>query len=161
MSAKQILVALCAKATLLLGACGFQPLYASPNLAALSAMEIESGQSRIDFLIEEALTGAYGGAGGPSPYVLTLESNARELPLGISAADRATRYALEVSVDFELRAQGRLIRKGQVEETAYFDAPNQAFGLIAARRDAETQVADALARRLSQRVAAAVNADLN
>ena len=161
MAVRQVLMALFAKAALLLGACGFQPLYANPNLAALSAMEIDAGSSRIDYLIEEALAGAYGGAGAPSPYRLTLQSTAQEVPLGLSAADRATRYALEVNVDFQLSAEGRLVSAGRVSDTAYFDAPNEAFGLIAARRDAQTQVADALARRLSQRLAATVNTDMN
>ncbi|MEO1039061.1 MAG: LPS assembly lipoprotein LptE [Pseudomonadota bacterium] len=159
MASRHILAAMSASALFLLSGCGFQPLYAGPNTAALSAMEIEAGQSRIDYLIEDALAGAFGSTGGPSPYRLTLESQTRELPLGISAADRATRYALEVTVGYRLESGGEEVSIGRVSDTAYFDAPNEAFGLIAARRDAETQAAEAVARRLSRRLAAAVNED--
>lgn len=146
-----VIAALCAP----LAACGFQPLYAGPDMAALSAMEIEAGRSRIDYLLEDAVSGAFGGGAGESPYRLVLNTETNERRLGISAADRASGYGLDLRVQYRLVEGDAVLAEGLVSETAYFDAPRETYGLIAARRNAEEQAALAAARTLSRRLAAA------
>lgn len=150
-----LLAAACAP----LAACGFQPLYAGPDVAALSAMEIEAGQARIDYLLEDAMSGAFGSGAGESPYRLVLDTETDERRLGISAADRASRYGLDLRVRYRLVEGDAVLAEGLVRETAYFDAPFETYGLIAARRNAEEQAALAAARTLSRRLAAATRAE--
>ena len=146
-----LLAAACAP----LAACGFQPLYAGPGITALSAMEIEAGQSRIDYLLEDAVSGAFGSGTDESPYRLVLNTETDERRLGISAADRASRYGLDLRVRYRLVEGDEIVAEGLVRETAYFDAPFAPYALIAARRNAEEQAALAAARTLSRRLAAA------
>jgi len=141
---------------LALGACGFTPLYAPGAIAPLAAMEIEAGEERIDFLLEDALRGEFGAAAAPSPYRLQVATSRRERRLGVSQADRATRYALDLTVQYRLfhSTEEEPALAGRVEESVYYNAPREPFAITSARRDAEARAAAGAAERLARRLAA-------
>lgn len=139
---------------LLLGACGFQPLYGSAGFSALPGLQIESGDTRQDYLIEQALDRFLGP--GRSPYRVALETQAREIRLGVSATDRASRFGFNVTTEFVLTSSDEPALRGEVSETVYFDAPGDPYALIAARADAEERAADLIARALARELAVAL-----
>ena len=135
--------------------CGFQPLYSTAGFTGLPGLEIEAGDTRQDYLIEQALDRFLGA--GQSPYRLTLRTSINEERLGISAAGRASRFSFRVNARYRLTTgSGRAPVNGTVSETVYFDAPNDPYALLAARADAEERAADLIARSLARDVAAAL-----
>ncbi len=143
-------------AALSLAACGFEPLYAPAAVAPLADMEIEAGEERVDFLLEDALRGEFGASGAASPYRLVIGTSQRERRIGVSAADRATRYSLYLVVRYQLFERGAedAVASGRVEESVYYDAPREPFAITNARRDAEARAAAGAAERLARRLAA-------
>jgi hypothetical protein len=139
-------------ALLTAGGCGFQPLYAGPGYTALPGLAIQSGEDRIDYLVDAALRRHLGD--GDSPYRLALTTTLREAPIGISASGVATRYNLTALTRYSLEREGAAPVRGQVSETVQFDAPGDPAALIAARSDAEARAARVLAERLAQALAA-------
>lgn len=140
---------------MLVSGCGFQPLYSTTGFAGLPGLEIEAGETRQDYLIEQALDRYLGG--GRSPYRLSLRTSSDVQRLGISAAGRASRFSLVVSTRYILSGvpgEGRVT--GAVSETVYYDAPTDPYALLAARADAEERAADLIARNLARDIAAAL-----
>lgn len=146
------LVAACAG--LLLSGCGFQPLYGSAGYGALPGLQINTSDSRQDYLIEQALDRFLGA--GRSPYRLTLETEAVERRLGVSAVDQAARFAITLTTQYRLTdGEGERLT-GELAETVFFDAPDDPYALITARADAEERAADLIAQSLARRIAAAL-----
>lgn len=143
--------ALAACSALLTVGCGFQPLYGAGGYASLPGLQIETGDSRQDYLLEAALDRFLGT--GRSAYRITLRTRANERRLGVSAAGRADRYAYLLSTAYTLSSREGEVASGQVSETVYFDAPGDPYALIAARADAEERAADLLARTLTRDIA--------
>lgn len=141
-------------ASLLSAGCGFQPLYGSTGFSALPGLVIEAGDSRQDYMIEQALDRFLGQ--GRSEHRLAFETTAREQRLGVSAADRASRFALSVTTSYLLTSPAGEPVTGRITETVYFDAPQDPYALITARADAEERAADLIARSLARELAAAL-----
>jgi hypothetical protein len=140
---------------MLASGCGFQPLYSTAGFAGLPGLEIDAGDTRQDYLIEQALDRYLGG--GRSPYRLSLRTSSDVQRLGISAAGRASRFSLAVSSRYVLSgASGEAPVTGAVSETVYYDAPTDPYALLAARADAEERAADLIARSLARDITAAL-----
>lgn len=140
---------------MLASGCGFQPLYSTAGFAGLPGLEIDAGDTRQDYLIEQALDRYLGG--GRSPYRLSLQTSSEVQRLGISAAGRASRFGLEVTTRYGLfGGAGESPVSGAVSETVYYDAPTDPYALLAARADAEERAADLIARSLARDIAAAL-----
>lgn len=105
-------------------------------------------------MIEQALDRFLGQ--GRSEHRLAFETNAREQRLGVSAADRASRFALSVTTSYLLTSPAGEPVTGRITETVYFDAPRDPYALITARADAEERAADLIARSLARELAAAL-----
>lgn len=134
-----------------LAACGFQPLYSSAPYRDLPGVEVETGPTRLDYLVEDALEEEFGN--GRSAYRLVVSTRSSERALGVSAEARARRYRLRLIADYTLFRGADQIVEGQIREPVYFDAPADPYGLMAARLSAEQQGADALARSIARQVA--------
>lgn len=139
-------------ALLTAGGCGFQPLYAGPGYTALPGLAIESGEDRIDYLVDAALRRHLGD--GESPYRLVLSTRLRERPIGISADGVARRYNLTAQTRYALHREGVEPVAGLVSETVQFDAPPDPAALLSARSDAEARAARVVAERLARTLAA-------
>ena len=51
----------------LLGGCGFQPLYGTPGYSQIAGVEIDTGSSRLDYLVADALEEEFGAGRKASP----------------------------------------------------------------------------------------------
>lgn len=136
---------------LLLPACGFQPLYATPVYADLAGVEIETGNTRLDYLIADALEEEFGA--GQAPYRLVVDTVSSERGIGVSADARVRRYAIEITSNYVLSRGADRILQSTVSERVYFDVPDDPYALVSARLTAEQQGAEALARELARSVA--------
>ncbi|WP_158272034.1 LPS assembly lipoprotein LptE [Marinicauda salina] len=137
--------------TIALAGCGFRPLYGGAPYAALAGARVEAGPERVDYLVQNALRDHLGA--GDSRYRITLNTETDERSLGVSASGRATRYALVITVDYRLDGGPEAV-SGRISETAYFDAPNEPYALIATRSNAEERAARLAAERLARALAA-------
>lgn len=137
---------------LMASGCGFQPMYATSGFRALPGLDIVSGDTRQDYLIEQALDRFLGE--GRSTHRLVLETEAEERSLGLSAADRASRFALTLTTDYILTGGSGAAVNGSVSEVVYFDAPSDPYALLAARADAEERAADLIARSIVRDISA-------
>lgn len=149
---KRVPMVLLAGLSLLVSACGFQPLYGGPNFSALPGLTIEAGPTRQDYLIEDGLRDFLGG--GNSPYRLEFQTETREVGLGLSAAGRAARFQYIVQIAYRLSPPEGEPVTGTFMESVYFDAPSDPYGLLAARSDAEERAAGEVVQRLVQELAA-------
>lgn len=136
---------------ILLSGCGFQPLYATPDIGNLSGLSVQTGQTRLDYLLQDELETYFGT--GRSPYQLVVSTTTRERRLGLSAQARARRYALETNSRYEVLSGADILVSGQVREQIYFDAPRDPYALITARASAEERAASAIARLVAQDIA--------
>ena len=135
----------------LLAGCGFQPLYGGPGFAALPGIAIDGSDDRVGYLVEDALRDYLGA--GRSAYRAELETEIGEIPLGLSAAGRARRFATVLQVNYILTGPDGFEQLGEVSEPVYYDAPSDPYALISARTAAEERAAEAVALQLAQEFA--------
>jgi len=151
---RPLLVPAAAACLLSLSACGFQPMYAGPGYAQLPGLELTTGQSRVDYLLEQSLQRHFGQ--GSSPYRLSVQSETRESGMGLSASGIASRFSLQITSNYELTGGPGEPVRGRVREQVQFDSPNDPYALISARADAEERLTALAATRLAEEVAIAI-----
>ena len=107
MSGRRFAAVLIASLALGLSACGFTPMYGAGSAArGLEDIQVETGEERIDFLLQEALLDAMGARSASGPLTLRTQSTTNVLGLGIGAEAIAVRYAVQLSVSYELVDSG-------------------------------------------------------
>lgn len=129
-----------------LGACGFQPMYSGQAYRALPGLEISANDDRVGYLVEDALRDHLGG--GQSRYQADLLASLTEVPLGLSAVGRASRFRANLSVTYRLTGPDGFSVEGRVTDVVYYDAPRDPFAQVAAKQAAEERGADLIAVRL-------------
>lgn len=157
MSGRRFAAVLITSLALGLSACGFTPMYGAGSAArGLEDIQVETGEERIDFLLQEALLDAMGARSASGPLTLRTQSTTNVLGLGIGAEAIAVRYAVQLSVSYELvDSGGNVTFAGQVSSEASYNASNEAYATQAARLDAEERAAGEVADRISMQLARA------
>lgn len=138
---------------LALSGCGFQPLYSGAGFASLPGLQIETGGDRIDYAVRDAVRDYLGP--GAARYRLTIDTEARTRPLGVSAAGDARRYGLVVTSAYALHdpVDGVLF-EDVVSANVQYDSGSDPYERIAAEADAQERAATAVAERIVNGVAA-------
>jgi len=159
MMKKIIIVALAGS---LLTACGFTPMHGT-GLAANStkfedvSIQISDGRDAGDkeagFLVMQRLRDRIGENTGK--HILDLTPSLRSLRSGLTADDVASRYDSVLSIKYALieAESGKILEKGSVKGTTSFGAPIDPYGLVAANKNADQQVAKEVADRLLVKLA--------
>ncbi|MBO6795773.1 LPS assembly lipoprotein LptE [Maricaulis sp.] len=164
MSGRRFAAVLVLSLTLGLSACGFTPMYGAGSAArGLEDVRIETGEERIDFLLQEALLDTMGARAATGPLTLRTQSTTNVLGLGIGAEAIAVRYAVQLRVSYEVvnSGSGNVVFAGQVSTEASYNASNEAYATQAARLDAEERAAGEVAERITMQLArAARNSEL-
>jgi len=138
-----------------LSACGFQPMYDGTSFAQLPGLEIDRGEDRIDYLIEDSLRDFLGS--GQSPYRLELENRITQRGLSLSGSGIARQTAILVVSTYKLYdGNGTLISQGRVQDQSFFDSGSDPYTLVSGQSAAETQAAEAVAERLVQELTIAL-----
>ncbi len=144
---------------LLLGACGFRPLYggAGEEVAReLAAIAVETPETRLGWLFGERLRAELA-PGGPAParYRLSVELRSRKQPLAIQLDDSITRFELALSARYVLRdASGQeVLHQGTLRRVASFNVVVSPFATLVAEQDAERRAAAELAQAIRTQLA--------
>ena len=141
---------------LLLGACGFQPMYAPPGgrpaIGPVQVAEIEGKAGHVLRTELDRILGVENGGGTPSLLEITLSEQVT--PLGIRRDESATRAELRIIANYVLTPPNNAeVMRGSVVTTVNYDIPTAAFGEIAAQDDARERAAESMAQRFRAELA--------
>jgi LPS-assembly lipoprotein len=148
---------LIASLTLLLAACGFQPMYApAGGGAAIGPVQVVQIDGKAGHVLKRELDrilAVENGAG--EPMVLEITLSEQVTPLGIRRDESATRAELRLIANYVLTpptTHGEVMR-GSVFTVVNYDIPEAAFGEIAAQDDARERAAETMAQRFRAELA--------
>lgn len=154
-TANRLLTVGIAVSALCLSACGFQPMYAGAGFSQLPGLEINRGDDRIDYLIEDALRDFLGS--GRSSYRLELENEVSQRGLGLSGSGIARQTAVSLETDYELYDENDiLITSGTLRDQSFYDSGNDPYTLVSGQSAAEAQAAEAMAEKLVRELSIAI-----
>ena len=148
-----------ASLALLLGACGFQPMYASsangggPAIGPVQVAEIEGKAGHVLKTELDRILAVEANAGG-EPMLLQISLVESVNRLGLRRDESATRAELRLTANYVLTPpnDGRVMR-GSVFAVVNYDIPEAAFGEITAQDDARERAAETMAERFRAELA--------
>ena len=149
--------ALVASLSLLLAACGFQPLYAPPGggpaIGPVTVLQIDGKAGHALKTELDRLLAPESRAGG-EPARLEITLREQVIPLGIRLDESASRGELRLVANYVLSPanNGPEVR-GSVSTVVTYDVPTSAFGEIAAQDDARERAGEVLAQRFRAELA--------
>jgi LPS-assembly lipoprotein len=150
----------------LLGACGFKPLYGSDSTSPgvvddLASVAIPEPTDRLAQLIRNDLLSAMrpAGTGEPDRYRLDIDAKAMEdKSIEVKSADAAAsrRLTVRVMASFELKdlSGGKTVYKGRTFSNVSYDDVQQSFADLQARTNAMERGAHEVALDIRTRLAA-------
>ncbi len=146
-------------AGLVLGACGFQPVYA-PGGAALTLLDrvsVETAATPFDFRLRSAIEDRLGLAATPA-FRLTVASSVDEVSAAIAPDGSITRFNLTGAANWSLidAASSTELATGQVDSFTSYAATGTTVATRTAENDASDRLASALADLILARLLIAV-----
>lgn len=136
-----------------LGGCaGFTPLYAAPGVSPrLSAITVAPTDGRLGFLMRQDLDDSLAHDSSEPPlYRLTLANREVRTPRGITVANVASRYEVDLTTRYTLTEirTGKLVTNGQISVNVTYDVVSQPYAALSAAQDGERRVAEQAAERI-------------
>ncbi|MDZ4691087.1 LPS assembly lipoprotein LptE [Terricaulis sp.] len=146
---------LIASLTLLLAACGFQPMYSPGGGSAIGPVQIDEIEGKAGHVLRTELSRILAVENGASPSQLEITLSEQVTPLGIRIDESATRAELRLIANYVLTppGQGAQVMRGSVVTVVNYDVPTAAFGEIAAQDDARERAAETMAQRFRSELA--------
>ena len=146
---------------LLLGACGFQPLYGERGVASasdqLAAIRIQPIADRSGQILHNALSDELNPLGPPgSPdYVLRVQLEEDTEEVALRTDETATRVNLTVTAIFALhRGDAKdALYKGVSRTTTSYNVLDSPYATLTSQEDARTLALESIAREIRSRVA--------
>lgn len=142
---------------LLLGACGFQPLYATGANGgpAIGPVQVTMIAGKAGHVLKTELDRMLAVENnGQAPMRLDITLTEQVTPLGLRLDESATRSELRLTAAYVLTpaSNARPIR-GTLFTVVNYDIPTAAFGEIAAQDDARERAAETMAQRMRAELA--------
>jgi LPS-assembly lipoprotein len=147
---------LIASLTLLVAACGFQPMYAPPGGGpAIGPVQIGEIEGKAGHVLRTELTRMLAAENtGAPPATLEVTLAEQVIQLGIRRDESATRAEIRLTANYVLTPPGASQGvRGVLTSVANYDVPTAAFGEIAAQDDARERAAETMAQRLRSELA--------
>ena len=149
--------ALLASLTLLLAACGFQPMYgsATTGAGAIGPVDVPMIDGKAGHVLKTELDRIFAveNRGGP-PQLLEVTLQESVTRLGIRLDESATRAELRLVANYVLTPpNGGPVLRGSVVSAVNYDIPTAAFGEITAQDDARERAAETMAERFRAELA--------
>ena len=148
---------LIASLSLLLGACGFQPMYAPAGGGqAIGPVQVSQIDGKAGHVLKRELDrilAVENGGAPPMTLEITLQEHVTQLAIRVD--ESATRAELRLIANYVLTPptnQGQVMR-GSVFTVVNYDIPTAAFGEIAAQDDARERAAETMAQRFRAELA--------
>jgi LPS-assembly lipoprotein len=149
--------ALIASLTLLVAACGFQPMYApAGGGAAIGPVTVEQIDGKAGHVLKTELDRILAVENnGATPAMLQITLSEQITPLGIRVDESATRAELRLIANYILTpaTPGAQVMRGSVFTVVNYDIPTAAFGEITAQDDARERAAETMAQRFRAELA--------
>lgn len=150
--------AVLALASVALGGCGFNPLYAAPGVTSkLTAIDVVAPDGRAGFLIRQHLDDAFArNRGGKADYAMRLALSEARYPRGIRTDNVASRYEYVLTADYTLSnlPGGDIAKTGRVRVELTYDSADQPYASITAAQEAQDRATVEAARRIQIELAA-------
>jgi LPS-assembly lipoprotein len=140
----------------LAGCTGFSPLYAEKGVAGgIAHIAVEAPNGRTAYLIRESLDDAFGKNRDEAPaYKLTFTLEESRTPRGLGPDNAASRYELNLLVDWQLSAAaGAVVKVGRTEVLTTYGAADSPYAGVAAQQDGQERAATEAARRIRLEIA--------
>ena len=135
-----------------LAACGFTPLYAEQGVVpGLSRVEVVAPEGRTAYLLRERLDDQLGhDRAAPPAYRLAYDVPEVRVPRGLGPDNAASRYELNVTVDWRLSdaVNGGQLRQGRTLVLITYGAADPPYAGIAAQENGQERAAAEAARRI-------------
>ena len=146
---------LIASLTLLLGACGFQPMYAPPGGGqAIGPVQVAEIEGKAGHVLRTELDRILAVESGGTPALLEITLLEQVTPLGLRRDESATRAELRIIANYVLTPPNNAqVMRGSVVTTVNYDIPTAAFGEITAQDDARERAAETMAQRFRAELA--------
>ncbi|MGQ0533820.1 MAG: LPS assembly lipoprotein LptE [Caulobacteraceae bacterium] len=148
---------LIASLTLLLAACGFQPMYAPAGggnaIGPVQIAEIEGKAGHVLRTELSRILAVENDGSPPAHLAVTLQESVTQL--GIRRDESATRAELRLTANYILTpaTPGARVMRGSVYTVVNYDIPTAAFGEISAQDDARERAAETMAQRFRAELA--------
>ncbi|SDM17905.1 LPS assembly lipoprotein LptE [Maricaulis salignorans] len=142
-----------------LSACGFAPMYGANGVSSeLADIRVETGRERVDFRLQEALLDGMGARSASGPYTIRATTSVTSTPFGVGADAIASRYALRITVNWQLYRDGSVdpVMTGVARSDASYDVPTGVYGALASEADAEDRAINIAADRIITQLARAM-----
>lgn len=142
----------------LLGACGFQPLYGGGDAgvaAELASIEVGPIPDRIGQRLRNGLIDRFNHDGRPAApaYELDVEMTARQTRLGFRKDATATRAQVALGAVYRLRdGSGAIVYTGRSESLVGYSIIVDPYGTLVNEQDAYEQATDQLAQDITRRL---------
>jgi LPS-assembly lipoprotein len=148
---------LLASLTLLVAACGFQPMYApGAGANAIGPVQIAEIEGKAGHVLRTELSRILAAENnGAPPMQLEITLVEQVTPLGIRRDESATRAELHLTANYVLRpaTPNARVMRGSVYTVVNYVIPPAAYGEIAAQDDARERAAETMAQRFRSELA--------
>jgi LPS-assembly lipoprotein len=142
--------------SLLVAACGFQPMYAPAGGGqAIGPVQVAQIDGKAGHVLKTELDRILSAENsGAPPALLEITLSEQVTPLGIRVDESATRAELRLIANYVLTPPaGGQVMRGSVFTVVNYDIPTAAFGEIAAQDDARERAAETMAQRFRAELA--------
>ena len=143
-------------AVLLLGSCGFQPIYGpGPDAPGFHRQVwVEPGLVRRDFELRERLVERIGYASRGARYTLSFEIDVQATRLALEVGGQFSRNSLLGTANFRVvdNTTGETVHTGEVRSRAAYSATAETYPTQVAADDAEFRIARSLADLIANRI---------
>ncbi len=155
---------------LMLGSCGFRPLYGETSAgvsgaAELARVQLNTRNNRVDALVRGHLRDIMGtgSTGEPPKYELLVRIEERAEPVAIEADTTITRFNLRLNARIQLKdlTTGKVIHSDASRSITAYNVVDSQFATLAAERNAEDRAALDLARDIKLRLALFFDRQIN
>ncbi len=146
---------LIASLTLLVAACGFQPMYAQPGGGpAIGPIQVSMIEGKAGHVLRTELDRilAVENNGAP-PARLDITLQEQVIQLGLRVDESATRAEIRLVAAYVLTPSTGAAIRGNVTSVVNYDIPTAAFGEISAQDDARERAAETMAQRFRAELA--------
>lgn len=156
-------------ALLMLGACGFEPLYGqrsgSTVVADLAATKVNLIEDRIGQQLRNTLVEEFapGGSAQSPRYLLDVKLQENKSTLAIRLDETTSRAVLEIQAAFTLRrsSDGQVLYDGLSRATTSYNVVNSDFATVNAESDARRRAIRVLGEDIKLRLASYFNQGRN
>ena len=138
-------------ACLLLGACGFRPMYGSSLAPALSSVYVEPIAERDGYELRNTLIDALHSDGDKAGKVYSLKVTLNESSQGIALQNDATitRYNNRLEARYTLSdMKGNVLTTGSQTELSAYNVVQSPYATLTAQQDASKRAAQDVAERI-------------